>query len=153
MYIDAFNELGRVQAFSSSGNSTNVLDLGTFTNTDGNTQTGQLGDGEPMAVMVDVDVAPYAVSGDETYSLALTTDSNVNLTTSPVTLATLTIARTAALNSQFVLPVPPKTALKQYLGTILTLGGTNPAITLSQYLLPISMIQKYQSYLDNSTIK
>src|SRR4030066_92187 len=54
----------------------------------------------------------------------------------------------------FVLPLPP-TGLgesERYLGVRYTLAGTTPTITVSAYLVPMSMLQGNESFPDAITI-
>jgi len=143
MFIDVQNKFSAAQAVTADANATNVIDLGIGRN---------LGDGEPMAVVIDVDVAADHTTGDETYTFNVVTDDNTSLS-SPTTIATLTVAAASlTAGSRQVIVIPPGSVLEQYLGFAYDVGGTTPTITCTVFLQPLSMVEKVRYYKDNSTI-
>jgi hypothetical protein len=142
MYLDAKHLFSDAQALTATAASTNVVDLGSDSN---------LGIGEPMVVVVSLDVAADDANGDETYSVALQTDDNDSFS-SAAELASRTITRGDAAGTKYVLGVPADTSAERYLRLNFTLGGTTPSATVTAFLIPQSMIQNYVSYPDGFTI-
>lgn len=143
MIYDSQLKFSAAQALTVDANATNVIDLGIARN---------LFDGEPMAVVIDVDVAADNTTGDETYTFNVVTSAAAALT-SPTTVATISPAATAlTLNSRQVITLPTGVVLKQFLGLAFDGGGTTPTITITAFLQPLSMVDKFRSYVDNSTI-
>jgi hypothetical protein len=142
MFLDAQAQLSDSQALSGSAASTNVIDLGA---------DGNVGIGEPMAVLVVVEVAADFTTTDETYVVDLETDDNSGFS-SATNLGQLTLPDGAAAGSRFVIGVPADSRAEQFLRLNYTLGGTTPSVTLSAYLQPQSMIQNDVVYPDGFTI-
>lgn len=143
MIIDAQNLFSDAQAITADANSTNVIDLGVGRN---------LFDGEPMAVVLIVDVAADATTGDETYEFEVHTDDNASLSSSTQLIAQTIAAAALTAGSQHVIPVPVGVSLERYLGLKYDVGGTTPTITVTAFLQPLSMISKLKSYADGITI-
>lgn len=132
MFIDAFNTFSDAQALTASAASTNVIDLGADRN---------IGIGEPMAVLITVDVAADGTTGDETYTAKLQTDSAEGFgTASDVTVAISIPRTTSVAGTKFVIPVPPNTDTKRYLRVYYTLGGTTPTLTVTAVLVPMKFL-------------
>lgn len=126
-FIDKLGEFSSAQALTATADATNVLDLKAI---------GQLGSGTPMQVVVQVNVAADATTGDETYQFSVTTDDNASLT-SDTTIATRTIAAASlTANSIHLIDIPENVATERYLGLVYTLGGTTPTITVTAWLAP-----------------
>ena len=142
MYIDAQHLFSDSQALTATANSTNLIDLGGDHN---------VGIGEPMAVVISVEVALDDGNGDETYVFTVETDDNSSFS-SAATIATKTATRGDAAGTKYVLPIPADTSAEQYLRVVYTLGGTSPSGTVSAFLIPQSMIDNYVSYADGFTI-
>jgi len=142
MYIDAQHLFSNSQALTATANSTNLIDLGGDHN---------VGIGEPMAVVISVEVALDAGNADETYVFTVETDDNSSFS-SAATIATKTATRGDAAGTKYVLPIPADTSAEQYLRVVYTLGGTSPSGTVSAFLIPQSMINNYVSYADGFTI-
>lgn len=149
MILDSQLQLAKAQAISATANSTNVVDLFPAFGS----QKRNLGDGEPMGLLIDVDVSADFTTGDESYSFALVTADNTALTTNAVTVLTIAPGSAKLLaGKRFVAVLPPGQAFQEFLGIIATLGGTTPSVTYTAYLQPLSMIEKLATYLDNSNI-
>lgn len=142
MFIDAQLQFSDAQALTSTAASTNVIDLGVDRN---------IGQGEPMAVMIVLDVAADDADADETYTAAIQTDDNVSFS-SATTLETLTITRGDAAGSKYFHVLKPDTLSERYLRINYTLGGTSPSVTATAFLIPSNMIDAYNSYADGFTI-
>jgi hypothetical protein len=131
MIIDKLDLLCDAQALSATAISTNVIDLGA---------AGlALPDGEPLEVVLEVDVAADFTTGDETYNVSVDTSAVVGLTT-PTQLchrAILASALTAGSKHRF--PLPDGAAMLRYLGINFTLAGTTPTVTVTAHVQPVSM--------------
>lgn len=143
MFIDAQLLFSDAQAVTADATSTNVVDLGIGRN---------LFDGEPMAVVITVDVAADGTTTDETYEFEVHTDDNAALSSSTQLIAQAIGYASLTAGSTHVIPVPVGVALERYLGVKYDVGGTTPSITVTAFLQPLSMVQKYKSYADGFTI-
>lgn len=142
MLIDALLLFSDAQALTATAVSTNVIDLGADSN---------VGIGEPMAVVVSLDVAADDSDGDETYSVDLQADSTAAFSSAAV-IATRAITRGDVAGTKYVLSIPADTSGEQFLRLNFTLGGTTPTATVTAYVIPQSMVQNYVSYADGFTI-
>lgn len=142
MIIDAQNEFSDGQALTSTAASTNLIDLGADRN---------IGVGEPMGVLLLVDVAADDGNADETYSVAVQTDDNSSFS-SATTIGTITITRGDAAGTKYVFALPKDTSMERYIRLNYTLGGTSPSVTVSAYLQPLNAIESYTAYADGFTI-
>lgn len=145
MIPDAQQLFSDAQALSATAVSTNVIDLGV---------DRDLGKGEPMAVVVCVDVAADFTTGDETYQIDIQTGSTATPTKViarriPVVTASNT---TSDLGLGKILVIPLPHDVDRYLRINYTLGGTTPTVTLTTFLQPMSMIQSDTQYADALTI-
>lgn len=146
MYLDAQNLLSDAQAFSADAASTNTIDLGNVT------PKRDPFSGEPMAMVIQVDVAADATTGDETYEFQFIQSANADLS-SPDNLVSRTISRTdLTAGSLHFISIPPGAVTKRYIGAFYNGGGTTPTITATIWLAPQSMVQTYKSYAKNYTI-
>lgn len=143
MILDAQLLFSDAQAVSADAGSTNVIDLGVARN---------LFDGEPMAVVLQIDVAADGTTTDETYEFQIETDDNAAFSSATdVVLHSIGYASLTA-GSTHVIPIPVGKALEQYIRVYYNVGGTTPSVTVTAFLQPLSMVQKYKSYADNITI-
>jgi hypothetical protein len=142
MILDAQNEFSDAQALTATAASTNLIDLGS---------DGNLGIGEPMAVVLLVDVAADDSDADETYSVAIQTDDNSSFS-SAATVGTITITRGDAAGTKYVALLPKDTSMERYVRLNYTLGGTTPTVTVSAYLQPANAVEAYVAYPDGFTI-
>lgn len=124
MILDSRLEFADSQTLTASGAATNSIDL---------TVDGDIGPGTPMYAVIQVE-AIESNGADETYVAALQTDGDTAFgSTSEV--ATVTIPRSAAVGSRFVMVVPPIVdSNERYLRLYLTLGGVSKSITFSSWL-------------------
>lgn len=129
MYVDSNLLLSDAQALTASGASTDVLDLKV---------DADVGRGEPMGLVVVVDVAADGTTTDETYEFAIETDDNSSFSS-----ATALISRTigyASLTAGSKHIIPFTLSNERYLRLYATLGGTTPSITLTAYVAPMCQI-------------
>ena len=145
MFIDSQLLFSDAQALSATGASTNLIDLGV---------QSYLFDGEPMAVVIQVDTGADYTTTDETYAFALQCDDNSSFS-SAATVVTQTISAASsnlAAGAIKVLPIPVGYNVERYIRMNYTLGGTTPSITLTCFLAPLSLVPKIAYYNDNITI-
>ena len=140
MILDGQAQFSAAQALTATAVSTNVIDLkGDF----------NLGIGEPMSIVVSLDVASDFTTGDETYVVTLQTGSSATPTT---VIATKEIVGANAAGSKFVIGVPADSSCEQYLRLNYTLAGTSPSVTVSAYLVQTKLVDNYVQYANNYTI-
>jgi hypothetical protein len=142
MYVDALLRFSNAQAVTATAVSTDVLDLGV---------DGNLGIGEPMALVIIVDVALDDGDADETYSFELQADST-SAFSSAVAIASATGTRGDVAGTKYVIGVPASSAGEQFLRVNYVHGGTTPTGTYTAFLIPQSMVQNDVVYADNITI-
>jgi hypothetical protein len=130
MYMDAQQIYSDAQALTATANSTNVIDHGSDRN---------IGLGEPLAVVVVVDVALDGTTGDETYTVKLVTDDNAALSSATDVTPAYSLPRGSAIGTKFIIPVPPNTTMERYSGLTFTLGGTTPTGTVTAFLTKADM--------------
>lgn len=123
MILDAYGAFDINKAFTATGNS-DVVDFSVDRN---------VGIGEELAILVQLTAQAEDGDSDETYSIAVQTDT-VEAFTSPTTLHTFTVTRGAATGSRFIWTLPKDTSVERFLRLRYTLGGTTPSITLSGFL-------------------
>ncbi len=140
-YLDAQGTFSDAQALTATAASTNVINIG----------TANLGIGEPMSVLIVLDVLATATNTDETYVATLQTDELAAFG-SPATIGTATITRGDAAGSRYIMPVPADTSCEEHLRVYFTLGGTSPTVTATAFLIPNNMIDNYVSYPNGYTI-
>ena len=129
MMIDHQEVLSDAQALTATADSTNHRDLGS---------DRDIGRGEPMALVLIVDVAADTTTGDETYQFQVETDDNTSFTSSTI-IADRTIAGSAlTAGSRHVIPLAH--ANERYVQGVYTLAGTTPSVTVTAFLQPMSMI-------------
>ena len=143
MILDAHLTLSDAQALTATAASTNYYDAGA---------ARQIGDGEPLAVVITNDVAADFTTGDESYVVALQSDDNTSFS-SATTLATRTYtAAERAAGAKIIIPLPPGAPAERYYRLNYTLGGTTPTVTLSAQIQPMSMLQNKRVYPGGFTI-
>lgn len=143
MFIDSQLLFSDAQAVTADAGSTNVVDLGIAKN---------LFDGEPMAVVLSVDVAADGTTTDETYEFQIETDDNAAFSSATDLLVHSIGYAALTAGSTHVLPIPVGVSVERYLRVYYNVGGTSPSVTVTAFLQPLSMIPKLKSYADNITI-
>jgi len=158
MILDSQGQFSDSQALSVVGAlATNVIDLGAVDR--------NIGTGEPMLVVINVEVAADQTTGDEDYTFTLETASDAGITTARKQLATRAFesgtptapaedADLLVAGFIFALPIPPGglAEAERYLGLRYVLAGTTPLITVSAHLIPANFIQKTIDYPKGYTI-
>jgi hypothetical protein len=129
MILDSQNQYSAGQVLSATGPSANIIDHGANRN---------LGVGEDICVVVTVVVAPVSTG---TYSAQLQTNATDPTFGTPVNLASVTISPTAAAGTKYIIPIGEDASVLRYTRVNYTLGGTNPAITVTAEMQPTNMLQ------------
>lgn len=145
MLLDAQQQFSDSQALTATALSTNVIDLG---------ESRSIGNGEPMCVVFNVEVAADQGTGDEDYTFDIEVASAAAINadrkllgrrifesgtpTAPAENADLLVA-----GFKFVIPIPPAalSESERYIAVRYTLAGTSPSVTVSAHLMPMSMIE------------
>lgn len=142
MILDKQLQLSDSQALTATAVATNVIDLGA---------ARDVFAGEPMCIIMNVEVAADFTSANETYAFGIETDDNAGLSSATV-LSTVTLAASVlTLKSVHILPIPVAT-MERYLGLRYTLGGTTPTVTVSAHVIPLNQAQQYRVYADGFAI-
>lgn len=131
--MDAHNLYSDAQALTGTANSTNVIDHGAVRN---------IGDGEPMCLVICVDVALDNTTGNETYTAKLVTDDNAALSSATDVTPAYTLPAGSAAGTNFIIPIPPGVQVERYTGVTYTLGGTTPTGTVTAFLQPLNMVNR-----------
>jgi hypothetical protein len=117
--------------------STDKIDLGDIT------PNRQVGDGEPLALVICVDTA-YAGSTD-TNTFNVLTDADAALG-SPTILAARTIPKALLVaGARFVIPIPPGGPFERYLGASYVVGSGDTGV-ITTFIQPLSMVVKLKDY-------
>lgn len=145
MILDAYLQFSDSQAVTADAVGTNVVDL---------SSARSIGNGEPMAVVFVVEVAADQTTGDEDYTFDVEYASDAaqssgrqligrrvfesGTPTAPAQDADLLVA-----GYKFAIPIPPTVAGddERYIGVRYDVAGTTPSITVSAYLMPLSMVE------------
>lgn len=146
MILDVQNQLSDSQAVTTDAVSTNTIDCGNPT------PKNEIGAGEPMCMVVGVDVSADVANADETYAFEVIQSANANLS-SPDVLVSRTIAGASLTAGTYhIIGVPPRSVTKQYLGMNYNTGGTTPSITVSTWLMPQNDVDAFLAYAKGYTI-
>lgn len=143
MLVDAQLLFSDAQAITADAASTNLVDLGVARN---------LFDGEPMAVVLTIDVAADGTTTDETYEFQIETDDNASFSSATDLLVHSITYGALLINTVHVLPIPVGAAVERYLRVYYNVGGTTPTLTVTAFLAPLSSVDKRKVYADNITI-
>lgn len=156
MHIDAQLLFSDAQAVTADAVGTNVIDLGT---------DRSIGNGEPMCVVFQVDVAADQTTGDEDYTFEVEYASNAAQTTGRQLIGrrafesgtpTAPAQDADLLVAGYIFTIPlPQTLLSEserFLGIRYDVTGTTPTITVTAWLSPMSMVQAFNKYPRNYTI-
>ena len=113
--------------------------------------------GETLALVFQVDVAADYTTGDETYAFEVRTATNANGTTGAVTLSksAALAGNTLPVGKRIVLPIPPQaiSATATHLAGFVDVTGTTPTITVTAFVLPLSMVQGDVYYASGYTVQ
>lgn len=143
MIMDKETTLWDAAALSADAVSTNSYDMGSATR--------DISNGEPLGVVVTVDVAADDTTGDETYQFDLIQSANADLSSADILISRLfgqteVNAGLLAAGKQFVIPVPMQSITKRYLGLNFNGSGTTPTITVTAWIAPLSMIRTQEKF-------
>jgi hypothetical protein len=140
---DGENMYSDSQALTATAASTNLIDHGA---------DRDLGKGEPLALVINVEVALDGTTGDETYAAVLQTDDNASFSSATTVVSAPTMTRGDAAGTQYVAVLPPNTTIERYTRVSYTLGGTSPTATVSAWLVPLNSLHTYAAFADGITI-
>ena len=144
MYTDALNLFSDAQALTATADSTNVIDLGVDRN---------VGQGEPLAVVIQTDVAADFTTEDEDYTVQIETDSVEAMSSARIIQSrnfVLAIAAEIAAGTKIVMALGHDN--ERYIQLSFVLAGTTPTWTVTAYLVPMSMIEADEKYPGGFTI-
>jgi hypothetical protein len=141
MILDAQNQFSASQAVTADAVGTNVIDL---------SQDRSIGNGEPMCVLFNVEVAADQTTGDEDYTFDVEYASDAAQTTarklvgrrifeSGTPTAPAQDADLLVAGFKFVIPIPATvlSESERYLGIRYDVAGNTPTITCSAWLVPL----------------
>ncbi|GAB5471749.1 MAG: phage protein [Rhodospirillales bacterium] len=123
MLIDSRLVFSDAQALTASAASTDRVDLG---------QDRDIGPGRTLYLVIAVQEAADATTGNETYSFALQTDSSAGFGSATTLVSRSISAAELTAGSQHVLPMTLTN--ERYLRLYYTLGGTTPSVTVTAWL-------------------
>lgn len=142
MILDAQLQFSAAQAITAAAISTNIVDLGA---------ARDIGTGESLYVMVNVNVALTDSGSDSTLSVALYGDSTTTITPDGTQQLFIIPALAAAGSVYFARISPDFAANYRYIGLYYTPNNGNLTTgSVSAYI--VKDIQKYVSYADGITI-
>lgn len=133
MILDAHTLLSDAQAVTADAASTNTYDTGAAGN--------DISPGEPLGIVFSIDVAADGTTTDETYEFQVIQSANADLSSPDILSARAIGYATLTVGSVHVLPIPPDSVTKRYLGAYYNVGGTTPTVTVTSWIAPLSMIQ------------
>lgn len=139
MVLDALLQLSDAQAVTSAdAYSTNTIDLGATT------PVRQIGSGEPMALLISVDVAAAGdgtpASFTNTFDFIFVQSVNADLSSHDEVIKRRVAGADLVAGAVVILPLPPGAITKRYIGARYELG-TDDTITVSAWLAPLNMVQ------------
>lgn len=133
MFIDANLQLANAQAITATAVSTNVIDLGNVS------PNRQVGDGEPLTVVVAINVAADFTTGDETYELEVIQSATANMGSPTVIARQPFVATLLVAGFMASIPIPPGFPTQEFIALNVVTGGTTPSVTLTAWLTPRSL--------------
>lgn len=143
MILDKQNQLSDSQAFTTDAYSTNTIDCGNPT------PKNDIGAGEPMCIVVNVEVA---ATGGGTYEFQAIQSANANLSSEDILALVDPAEATLVAGYTFMIPIPAGSVTKRYVGMKFNnLTGTT-GVTVSAHLIPVSHFQNFKAYAKNYTI-
>lgn len=123
-FIDAQQLFSDAQALVATAVSTNIIDHGSDRN---------IGIGEPLLVLVTIDVA---AAGGGTLTIAVQSDDNSGFSSAGTVATTVAIAAAAlGLGARVLIPIPPDTGTERYMRLNYTMA-TMTSITVTSVLIP-----------------
>lgn len=146
MILDALLVVSDAQAITADAVSTNTIDLGA------SSPSREIGTGEPMVMLVTVDVAADFTTGDETYAFELIQSANANLSSATILNRRVLTAAQLAAGAIFAIDVPGGTPSARYLGMNYDVGGTTPTLTVTAALVPKNFVDWIKPYAKNYVV-
>jgi len=146
MFMDAYLQLSDSQAVTADAASTNTIDLGNVT------PKNDVGNGEPMELVICVEVAADGTTTDETYEFQFIQSANANLSSPDILVARSIGYANLTAGSVHHIAIPKGAITKRYVGAYFNVGGTTPSVTVSAYLQPVSMSEARAIYADGFTV-
>lgn len=144
MIFDHFETVSDAQAFSTDAGSTNIIDL---------LVTGRkFGAGEPMALVLFVDVAADGTTTDETYSFNIQTDDDVAFGSATTLSTNVRTYGVLTAGSKHAFIFDPSWNFERYLRLYFDGGGTTPTITGTIAVMPLFALEKVTAYPNAYTI-
>lgn len=128
MIMDALLLLSDAQAFSADAYTTNTVDL-LAANRD-------IGTGQPLALMISIDVAADFTTADETYAFLFVQSANADLSSHDELSRGVWTAAQLIQGAIFALDIPVGTPNKRYIGGRFDGGGTTPTVTATIGIVP-----------------
>ena len=150
MFLDALLTLSDGQAVADTdAYSTITIDFGNVT------PKRRVGAGEPMSVIVVVDVAAAGdgspASLTDTFDFALVESANANLGSHTDLITRVLPGASLVAGSVWEFPLPLDGPTKRYVGMRYELGSGD-TINVSAYAMPRSMVQAYLAYAKNYAV-
>lgn len=142
MFVDSQLLFSDTQAVTAAAASTNLVDLSAIRD---------LGTGEPLFVVVGVDVALTDAGSDSTVTVTVETDDNSGFSSATTSQTLFTIPAVSAAGYQAVARIQPDGANERYIRLKYTPNNGN--LSTGSFTAFIAKdIQKYVSYADGITI-
>lgn len=143
MYLDAHNQFSDEQAITAAADSTNIIDLGI---------NRDIGTGEPLYLVVVVDIALTDAGDDSVITVALQGDSTSTITPDG-TEDVITIPALTAAGKIFFARLAPGSAPLQYQYINIKYSPSNGSLTTGSFTSFLTHdIDKWKAYADNITI-
>jgi len=140
MYIDKELLVWDAAALTVDAASTNAIDLSSVT------PKIDIGAGEPMMFILQVDVSADFTSSNETYQFNVIDSDNADLSSPRIMLSRLIDYSLLTAGTLHDLPVPAVAVAKRYLGLYFDGGNTTPTITVTAWLSLRSMFDRQHTY-------
>lgn len=142
MILDALGLLSDAQAFATDDYCTSSVDLGNVT------PKRNIGEGEPLAILITVDVAG---TGGGAYEFSAIQSANANLTSYDVLASIFPAEADLSIGSVHMIPLP-RNITKRYVGLYFNNVSGVTGVTVTAVLVPLSFIEKRTNYADGFTI-
>ena len=140
MFLDKLGQLSDSQSFTTDDYCTKSYDRGGTNNT---------GAGEPLAIVINVEVAG---TGAGVYEFQAIQSAAADLTSNVVMAAIRPLEAALTAGSVHVLDIPPVQTPLQYIGLYFNNVSGSTAVTVSAHVVPRSFAYAYQSYAKGYTI-
>ena len=142
MYLDAHNLFDDAAAHLTTEASTNLIDLGAIRN---------IGVGEDIYFVIQVDVAFTDASSNSTMAITLETDDNASFSSATTAQTVGTFAALSAIGTRFAVKLQPDVINERYLRVKYTVA--NGDLTTGSFTAFLTNgLQAYTSYADGITI-